>query len=308
MNFDRPALDSLIQRRGLELLRPQISSVDSPKIFADEVRRHYEVMSLPYRLFWGEHLHHGLFLTGCENPYQAQTQLLEFCSRLLRIRPSSRVLDVGCGYGATAIYLARNLRCTVDGLTLSPKQARVAQTKIRRAGVVNRVTVEVGDVERFEFKGQYDLIWMMECSEHLEDKAGFICKAARLLRDRGKLLITAWTASDAHALIRELARLTVCPAFQTADDYAKQLTRAGLDTTTIIDCTENVLPSWEISYRRVARMRLLWPLMPAEVRSFLCAIPLMIEAYQRGLMSYNILIAEKGCRQAPSNSSGSFTR
>jgi tocopherol O-methyltransferase len=304
MNSDSFAFDSPLQHRGFELLRPQISPADSRKISAAAVRRHYEVMSLPYRLFWGEHLHHGLFLTGCENPYQAQIQLLEFCSRLLKIRPGSRVLDVGCGYGATAIYLACNLRCSVDGLTLSPKQARVARTKIRRAGVVSRVAIEVGDAERFQLNGQYDLIWMMESSEHLEDKATFMCKAARLLRDRGKLLITAWTASDAHPLVRELARLTVCPGFQTAEDYAKQLCRAGLDITGVIDCSQNVLPSWEISYRRVTRMRLLWPLMPAEIRSFLCAIPLMIEAYRRGLMSYKVLIAEKGCRPAPLNSSG----
>jgi hypothetical protein len=55
-----------------------------------------------------------------------------------------------------------------------------------------------------------------------------------------------------------------------------------------------VIPSWEIVYRRVKRLRLLWPFMPLEIRSFLRAIPMIIGAYRQGLMSYTVLIARKG--------------
>src|SRR5437762_2429567 len=263
MDSDSFTFDSPVRHRDFELLRTSMSPGVSREISADTVRRHYEVMSLPYRLFWGEHLHHGLFLTGCESPRQAQVRLIEFCSDLVKIRPGAKVLDVGCGYGTTAIYLANNFRCTVDGLTLSPKQARIARTKIARAGVGDRVRVGIGDAEQLHFNGQYDVIWMMESSEHFEDKAGFIHKTAQLLREHGKFVIAAWTAADAHPLVKELARLTVCPGFQTAEDYARQLCRAGLDIITISDLSQKVLPSWEISYRRATRVRLLWRLMPA---------------------------------------------
>ena len=149
------------------------------------------------------------------------------------------------------------------------------------------------DVKQFETRGQYDVIWTMESSEHLQDKAGYIEKAARLLHNRGKFIIAAWTVSKAAPLVGRIAELTVCPGFQTAGDYALQLCRAGLEITTITDLTERVLPTWEICYRRVTRARLLWQLMPAEIRTFLGAIPLMIEAYKQGIMSYTVIIAAK---------------
>ncbi len=293
MNGDPLTFDSPVQQRGFEL-QTQTAPVDYWKISPDAVRRHYDLMSFAYRVFWGEHLHHGLFLTGSESPRQAQIQLLEFCSTLLKIRQGSKVLDVGCGYGGSAIYLASNFRCNVDGLTLSPKQARIARKKIARAKISDRVHLWVGDVERSKLIGPYDVIWVMESSEHFEDKARFFQKAARLLRDNGKLVITAWTASGAHPLVRELARLAVCPGFQTATDYARQVCGAGLEVTNVIELSHRVKPTWEISYRRVRRLRLLWPLMPAEIRPFVSAIPIMIEAYRRGLMSYTVLIAGKG--------------
>ena len=130
MNGDPLTFDSPVQQRGFEL-QTQTAPVDYWKISADAVRRHYDLTSFAYPVFWGEHLHHGLFLTGSESPRQAQIQLLEFCSTLLKIRQGSKVLDVGCGYGGSAIYLASNFRCNVDGLTLSPKQVRIARKKNR---------------------------------------------------------------------------------------------------------------------------------------------------------------------------------
>ncbi len=293
MNGNPLKFESPAQQRGFELLETQTAPAYYWKIPADAVRRHYDLMSFPYRVFWGEHLHHGLFLTGSESPRQAQIQLLQFCSTLVNIRQCSNVLDVGCGYGGTAIYLARNFECNVDGVTLSPKQARIARRQIARARISDRVHLQVGDIERLNVDGQYDFVWVMESSEHFEDKVGFFQKAARLLRKDGKIVIAAWTASGAHPLVRELARLAVCPCFQTARDYVRQVRGAGLEVTNVMDLSHRVIPTWEVAYRRVKRLRWLWPLMPAEIRSFLSLIPMMIETYRQGLMSYTVMIARK---------------
>ena len=297
MNSGLPPLESAIPQGGFESVENQAALAPARNISADTVRRHYEIMSLPYRLFWGEHLHHGLFATGRESPRQAQLQLLEYCSRLAKIQPGVRVLDVGCGYGGTALYLARNFRCRVDGLTVSPRQARIARRKLARAGLGSLASIGVCDVEqdlqKLETRGEYEVIWTMESSEHLQDKPGYIERAARLLHKRGKFIIAAWTLSKAAPIVGRIAELTACPGFQTAGDYARQLCCAGLGITSMTDLTERVLPTWEICYRRVTRARLLWQLMPAEIQSFLAAIPLMIEAYRWGLMSYTVIIATK---------------
>src|SRR5271155_2697199 len=97
----------------------------------EAVRDHYDAMAWVYRLFWGHHLHHGLFLSGDEHPRRAQEEMIEFCLRMLGFAPGSAVLDVGCGYGGTAVYLARNYDARVTGITLSRKQAEFAR-KIAR--------------------------------------------------------------------------------------------------------------------------------------------------------------------------------
>jgi tocopherol O-methyltransferase len=147
MNGDPLTFDSPVQQRGFEL-QTQTAPVHYWKISADAVRWHYDLMSFAYRVFWGEHLHHGLFLMGSESPRQAQIRLLELCSTLANVRQRSNVLDVGCGSGGTAIYLARNFQCNVDGLTLSPIQARIVPRKVAHAGISDRVHLQVGDAER----------------------------------------------------------------------------------------------------------------------------------------------------------------
>jgi SAM-dependent methyltransferase len=92
------------------------------EVTIEAIRDHYDSMAQVYRLFWGEHLHHGLFINGDERPRKAQEQMLEFCVRLLALAPGAAVLDVGCGYGGTAVYLARDHDAHVTGIRNSQGQ------------------------------------------------------------------------------------------------------------------------------------------------------------------------------------------
>jgi tocopherol O-methyltransferase len=69
-----------------------------------EIRSHYDVSTLFYRLLWGRHIHHGLW-SGTETPGVAQQRLTETLAAETAIRPGERVLDVGCGMGSSSIHL-----------------------------------------------------------------------------------------------------------------------------------------------------------------------------------------------------------
>ena len=95
-------------------------------IRANAVRSHYDDLDWIYREIWGLHVHHGLWQTGKESPEAAVETLVERVVADLDVRPGQRICDIGCGYGASANYLAERHGMEVTGLTISSVQAAVA--------------------------------------------------------------------------------------------------------------------------------------------------------------------------------------
>src|SRR5258705_9573194 len=93
------------------------------------VAQHYDDLDPFYRELWGDHVHHGLWTTGLENPAQAVENLIACVARRLELDPGQHVCDVGCGYGATAQWLAEHHGVHVTGLTISAVQARRASER-----------------------------------------------------------------------------------------------------------------------------------------------------------------------------------
>ncbi len=257
------------------------------------IRQHYDDFAPIYRAFWGDHIHHGLFVRGDESPQQAQLAMLEHFAAGVKITPQS-VLDVGCGHGGTVIFLAQKFGAQVHGLTLSSSQARIAEQNAARAGVADRVHITVADADRYYFPAAvYDLVWTMESSEHFHDRAGYFRSVARTLRPGGRLLVAAWTGDMRSKAVREVARRFLCPSLATCEQYVDQISRTLLSPMAIEDLTPRVTRTWQICRRRAAAGKLAAWALPANLRQFVAAIDVILEAYRSRALGYSVIVAEK---------------
>src|SRR5258708_34321783 len=92
-----------------------------------KIVEHYDSVSPYYHSLWGEHLHHGYWIRGDESKELAQLQLTEHLAELADVQTGSAVLDIGCGFGASSLYLAQKYKARATGITISPVQVEMAR-------------------------------------------------------------------------------------------------------------------------------------------------------------------------------------
>jgi SAM-dependent methyltransferase len=78
--------------------------------------------------------------------------------RFALLTPASRVLDMGCGYGAGACNLAREFRCKVSAIDISEENIKLARTLAEKNSVSHLITFTVGNILEADFsKEPFDL-------------------------------------------------------------------------------------------------------------------------------------------------------
>src|SRR5262245_16214016 len=257
-----------------------------------ELREHYNNFAWLYRRFWGDHIHHGLFLRGDESPEEAQIGMLEHCAQLAGIQSGWRVLDVGCGHGATCVYLASKYDCQTTGITISDRQCELGRENAARG----KVSAEflVADAERIAFPaGVFDAIWTMESSEHFADKAAYFRKVRHALRPGGVLLLAAWTGSMTRERIQRVAEDFLCPELLTAQQICSLLCQCGLQVLSQQEFSQEVLPTWEICQQRARAGSALLNFLPPRVGRFVAAMDNIVESYRAGELRYTVMAAQR---------------
>ena len=111
-------------------------------------------------------------------------------ARLAAIRPGTRVLDVGGGFGGPARTLAVEFGCHVIGIDLTDSYVRAAKVLTARMGLDARVTHQVGDALALPFPdGAFDLVWTQNSGMNIADKERLYAGFHRVLRPGGRLAL-----------------------------------------------------------------------------------------------------------------------
>ncbi|MFC3726098.1 SAM-dependent methyltransferase [Neoaquamicrobium sediminum] len=110
----------------------------------------------------------ALYSTGANDLESAQAAKYRALAQDAGIGPGDHVLEIGCGWGGFAEFVAREIGCRVTGLTISREQHDFAKARIARAGLSDRVEIKFQDYR--DETGRYDRIASIEMFEAVGEK------------------------------------------------------------------------------------------------------------------------------------------
>lgn len=155
------------------------------------VAHHYDLDAAFYMQFLDSGLQYSCayFERSGQNLENAQLAKKRHIAAKLLIEPGQKVLDIGCGFGGMAIYLARFCGASVTGVTLSQTQLGVARKSAAAMGLTGATDFRFCDYR--ELRGRFDRIVSVGMFEHVgrAHYDVFFKKIAELLDDDGIALL-----------------------------------------------------------------------------------------------------------------------
>ncbi|MBW1932196.1 MAG: class I SAM-dependent methyltransferase [Deltaproteobacteria bacterium] len=131
------------------------------------VAHHYDLSAEMYRLFLDKDLHYSCayFENGDETLEEAQEKKMRHLAAKLKLEDGQRILDIGCGWGGMAFYLAQRADVEVLGVTLSEEQYDFAVMRAGELDLSDRVGFELQDYRKVN--GRFDRIVSIGMFEHV---------------------------------------------------------------------------------------------------------------------------------------------
>jgi cyclopropane-fatty-acyl-phospholipid synthase len=200
------------QRRVEEWTR-LAAVVNLPGRARRNVHHHYDHPADFYRLFLDDDLQYSCAYYGNEelSLEEAQEAKKRHIAAKLTLRPGQRVLDIGCGFGGMALFLARNYGVRVTGITLSTEQLKIARERAVKQGLTRLVEFRFEDYRAT--RGPFDRIVSVGMFEHVgrpHFRQFFSC-LGDLLADDGVALVHTIGRTTPPAPINVWIRQNIFP-------------------------------------------------------------------------------------------------
>jgi 27-O-demethylrifamycin SV methyltransferase len=155
-----------------------------------EPATHYDRITEAWTLLLGEELHYGVFAAPDESLSGATGRLTQLMADAGQVQRGVRVLDVGCGTGAPACYLASTRKAHVLGITTSEVGVQAASARAATEGVTDLASFEQRDgMDNGLAAASFDRVWVLESSHLMRDRERLMSECARVLRPGGRLVL-----------------------------------------------------------------------------------------------------------------------
>src|SRR5262249_42566660 len=150
------------------------------------------------------HFHLGYYSSERTSHKDAALHMTELVCRNAQIQGDHRVLDLGCGYGATAIHVAKNFGAQTLGLANSFFFVRSAQKFARKAAVENRTRFVAADMHSIPFgDDHFDRVIAIESMSHSTDLDTLYRELSRSLAPGGLIVVADFFRSSSKGSASE---------------------------------------------------------------------------------------------------------
>ena len=296
---------------GVVTERPAVISAPMSTTFAAS---HYDRVTAAWRLLMGEAFHYGVFAPG-EGPAaldRATARLNEaMLAQLGPVSPGERVLDVGCGVGGPARWLAARTGARIHGISTSATgiaaaiEAAAEVSPPGQATSPGGLSFAVADAQENGLPdAEFAVAWIMESSHLMPQKARMIAECARILRPGGRLvlcdLVFRAPLDLAEMLDRRRDLLCLDRVFgrariESPDAYLEMVRTAGFTETTWRDLSAETAPTLTAWGERLAAHRVeVDALLGAEAAAdFGRACEILAELWATQRMGYFVMSARR---------------
>jgi cyclopropane-fatty-acyl-phospholipid synthase len=201
------------------------------------VAHHYDLDGQLYTLFLDADRQYSCayFETAEQSLDDAQLAKKRHLAAKLVLAPERRVLDVGCGWGGLALYLAELCNARVTGITLSEQQLALARVRAAEKGLSDKAEFHLRDYR--DVSGKFDRIVSVGMFEHVGVGFydGFFRKCAALLDNNGVMLLHSIGRSEGPNVTNPWIAKYIFPGgyIPALSEVLPAVERAGLLVTDI---------------------------------------------------------------------------
>ena len=138
----------------------------------------------------------GIFNSSDETLEKAQINKYNKLINLLKPKPGSNILEIGCGWGGFAEQIAKNYDVKLDCITISKKQFEYSKAKINKLGLNHKVNIKLIDYR--DVNKKYDNIISIEMIEAVGEKylSSYFKSIKKNLTAEGRAAIQSIVISD----------------------------------------------------------------------------------------------------------------
>lgn len=173
----------------------------------------------------------------------------------LAISADHKVLDIGCGLGGTARFLASTYGCQVSGIDLTPEYIEVGNRLNEGLALEDKIDLQVASATNLPFENDvFDRASMLHVGMNIADKKTLTSEAGRVLKSGGLFGVfdvmrlgdepieypVAWAADESTSFVGSI------------DDYRAALVEAGFEIVEVVEKREFALKFFEAIKARLA--------------------------------------------------------